>query len=77
MSNLHQVVVDDIGQMVSRQLVGTLIEHLVVDDVALDAHFAANEVVDEHLLAGLNLEAHDILMTRSHQRLDLFLGKSQ
>ena len=28
--NFHQVVVDDVSQVVSRQVVGTFVEHLIV-----------------------------------------------
>ena len=71
------MVVDDIGQMIGGQVVGTLVEHLIVDDVALDTHLTTDEVVDEHLLSGLNLEAYDILATLGNESLDLFLRKGQ
>ena len=61
MADFHQMVVDDVGQMIGGQLVGTLVEHLVVKDVALDDHLSSDEVVDVHLAAGLDEEAHDIL----------------
>ena len=77
MGNLHQVVVNDIGQMVCRQLVGTLIEHLVVNDVTLYAHLATYKVVDKHLAARLNLEAYHVLLAGSHQRFHIFLGHGQ
>ena len=75
--DFHQVVVNDIGQMVGRQLISTLVEHLVVADVALDAHLTTNEVVDQNLLTGLHLEAHHILMAGSHQLLYFLFGKRQ
>ena len=75
--NLHQVVVDDIGQVVCRQLVGTLVEHLVVADVALDTHLATDEVVDQNLLAGLHLEAHHILLSLGYEAVYLFFGQCQ
>ena len=77
MGDLHQVVVDNVCQVVGRQLVGTLEEHLVVDDVGLHTHLAANEVVDKYLAARLNTETHDILVTGSHQRVDFLLGQRQ
>ncbi len=61
MRDLHEVVVYDIGQVIGGQFVGTLVKHLIVEDVALDTHLAANHIVDQHLAAGLNLEAHHIL----------------
>ena len=77
MGNLHEVVVDDVSQMVCRQLVSTLVKHLVVDDVALDTHLATDKVVDQHLLSGLNLEADNVLVAGSNQRIDLFLREGQ
>ena len=77
MGNLHQVVVDDIRQVIGRQFVGTLIQHLVVADIALDTYFAADEVVDENLLTGLDLKTNDILVARSNQLLDFLLGEGQ
>ena len=75
--NLHQVVIDDVRQMVGGQLVGTLIEHLVVEDVALHAHLATDKVVDQHLASRLNLETHDILLAIGYQLVDLLLGQGQ
>ena len=49
--------------MVGGQLVGTLVEHLVVQNVALHHHFATNHVVYMNLLARINLETHHILGT--------------
>ena len=46
MGNLHQMVVNDISKMVGRQLIDTLVEHLVIEDVGLHAYFTANHVVD-------------------------------
>ena len=77
MRNLHQMVVNDIGQMVGRQLVGTLVEHLVVADVALDTYLTTNKVVDQDLLTSLDLEADNILLSISNQRLYFFLQQCQ
>ena len=75
--NLHQVVINDIGQVVGGQLVGTLVEHLVIADVTLDAHLATDEVIDQDFLSGLHLEAHHVLVAFSHQPFYLFLRKGQ
>ena len=63
--------------MIGGQFISTLVKHLVVADVTLDTHLTTNQVVDQYLLTSLNLEANHILMPRSYQPLDLFLGKSQ
>ena len=61
-SNLHKVVVNDICQVISGQFVGALVEHLVVENVALDLHIATNHVVYMHFNARLNHETHHILL---------------
>ena len=71
------MVVDDVGQMVCRQFVGALVEHLVVEYVAHDAHVAADEVIDVNLLTRLDEEAYDILRACGYQRVDLFLRHGQ
>ena len=75
--NLHQVVIDDIGQMVGGQLVVSLIEHLVVANLTLDAHFATYHVIDENLLTRLNAEAYHPGVGLLHQTLHLFLRQCQ
>ena len=74
---LHQMVVYDVGKMVSGQLVSTLIEHLVVEDVALDDHVAAYHVVDMHLDTGGDEEAHHILLAVGYHLAPLCLGERQ
>ena len=71
MGDFHEMVVDDVGQMIGGQLVGTLEEHLVVEDVALDDHIAAYHVVDMDVLARLYLEAHHILVAVGNELLHL------
>ena len=71
------MVINNVGQVIGRQLVGTLEEHLIVEDITLHAHLPTNQVIDQHLLSGLNLEAHHILLTIGDQLLHLLLGKGQ
>ena len=59
--HLHQVVVDNIGKVISRQVIGTLIKYLVVEDVALDSHTATQQVVDFDIATRLDAETHHIL----------------
>ena len=75
--DLHQMVVHDIGQMVSRQLIGTLIEYLIIEDIALHAHLSTNQVIHQHLLSCLDLKAHHILLTIGNQLLHLLLRQCQ
>ena len=74
---LHQVVVDDVGQMVGRQLVGALPQHLIVEDRAVDADVAANDVVDVYILARLDEEADDVGVTLGDEAVGLFLAECQ
>ena len=71
------MVVHDIGQMIGRQLVSTLIEHLIITDIALHTHLTTDEVVDQDLLTSLNLEANHILLALGNQLVHLFLRHSQ
>ena len=71
------MVIHDIGQMISWQLVGTLIEHLIVENVALDTNLATNQVIHQYFLTGLDLKANHILLTVSNQFVDLLLRKGQ
>ena len=59
---LHQMVVHNVGKMICRQFVGTLVKHLVVDDVAFYDHLTAYHVVHMHLQSRLHLETHHILL---------------
>ena len=77
MGYLHQVVVHDVGEMVCGQLIGALVEHLVVEDVALHAHVATNEVVDVNFLAWLHLEADGVLRVTVEQLGHLFLRQRE
>ena len=76
-SNLHKVVVDDVCQVIGRQLVGTLVEHLVVENVALYLHVTTNHVVDMHLDARLNHEANHILLAVVDATLHFLLRESE
>ena len=75
--NFHQMVVDDVSQMVRGQFVGTLVEHFVVENVALHAHLATNHVVHQHLAARLNLEAHHVLLAVVDEASHLVGGQRQ
>ena len=77
MGNFHQMVIHNICQMIGRQLVGTLIKHLIVENIALHAHVATNQVIHHHLLSSLDLKAHHILLTIGNQLLHLLLRQCQ
>ena len=75
--DFHEVVVDDVCQVVCRQLVGTLVEYLVVEDVALDDDVSAYHVVDVHLDAWLYLEANHVLLAVGDAALHFLIRKSK
>ena len=75
--DLHQMVVDDVGEVIGGQFVGTLVEHFVVEDVALDDHVAANHVVDMHLPARFYLETDGILHAVGDEPVYFLLGKRE
>ena len=75
--DLHQMVVDDIGQMIGGQLVCTLEEHLIVEDIRLHTNLTTNQVVDQHLLSSLDLETDHILLAVGYQLLHFFFRKCQ
>ena len=63
MGYLHQVVINDISQMIGWQLISALIQHLVIKYISLNAHLATYHVVNEDFLAAFYLETNDILLT--------------
>ena len=63
MADKHQMIVDNIGEMVRWQIVGTLVQHFVVKNRRIDLHLPANEIVDHHIAARLDLEPHHILVS--------------
>ena len=63
--------------MISRQLISTLIEHLIVEDIALHTHLTTNQVVHQDLLTCPDLEAHHILLSVSNQLLHFLFRKCQ
>ena len=63
--------------MIGRQLVGTLVEHLIVEDIALDANLTTDQVVNQHFLTSLNLEADHILLAISYQLVNLLFRECQ
>ena len=57
--------------MVCRQVVGALVKHFVVKDIAFDDHIAAQQVVYMHFLPRLDKEAHHILFACIEKALNL------
>ena len=72
MRHLHEMVVHDVCQMICREFVSRLIEHLIVKDVRLDAYHAPYEVIDNDFLSWIDKEAHHILLSLIKQLLHFF-----
>ena len=73
----HQMVIDDISQMVGGQVVCTLVEHLVIEDGAIEGHTSTNHIIDLDLYIRRDEEADDILCTTSDERIDLLTREYQ
>lgn len=76
MRYLHQVIVDDIGQMIRRKRVGRLVEHFVVQRRRVDRHVAPDQVVHMHLLVFGHHEAYDPRFAGFHSPAH-FLGRQR
>ena len=61
--DFHEVVVNDIGEVVGGQFVGTLVQHLVVEDVAFDMHLSSDDVIDNDISSRFDFESHHILLS--------------
>ena len=73
----HQMVVDDVRQMVGRQVVSTLVEHLVIEDGAIEGHATTDHIVDLYLYVGRDEEANDILRTACDESVDLLTWQDE
>ena len=76
-AHLHEVVVDNVGQVIGGQVVGLLIEHLVVENRRVDGHIATQQVVHHDIAAWLHLEAHHIVLAAVDKRFHLLGGQAQ
>ena len=77
MGHFHQMVVHDVGQMIGRQIVCRLIQHLVIDNTGVNGHIATDDVIHVHILAGRHLKTHDILSPGGQQSIHLLLAHGQ
>lgn len=64
MSYPHEVVIDDVGKMVSRVAI-TLHDHLIVDTIIIKDNFAVNHVLEFRLALG-DKHPNDIRFPRFH-----------
>ena len=77
MANLHHMVINNVGKMICRQLVGTLEQHLVIEYVTHNAHITPDKVIHMNYHSRLNLESHHILITLGNKSLHLLLRKGK
>ncbi len=76
-ANLHQMVVHHIGQVVGGQIVGTLVQHLVVEHIRFVMHLAAYHVLNINLLVGVNFETHRIQLAACQPVLHFFSTEAE
>ena len=77
MADFHQVIVHDVCQVVGGQVIGTFVKHLVIENVAHNAHIATNNVVNVYFFARFHLEAYHILFAIINEALCFFLTQHQ
>ena len=73
----HQMVVDDVRQMIGRQVVSALVEHLIIEDGAIEGHATTDHIVDLYLYVGRDEEADDILRTACDEGVDLLTWQDE
>ena len=71
--DLHQVIVYDVGQVVGGHAIG-LEQHLVVEGVGVNHHFAPHQVGEPDLFVLRHPETYHIGLPGSNAGLDLFCG---
>ena len=76
MADFHQMVIDDVGQVVGRHTVA-LEQDLVVQGVGLHFHLAANQVVHDDFAVFRNHETHRVRRAVGHQFFDFFFTHCQ
>ena len=77
MADLHQMIIDDVGKVIGRQVICGFVQHFVIKDVGVDDYFATNQIVYMHILVGLHLEANYIFLALVHKRLHFFCAHRQ
>ena len=69
MRDFHQMVIDDVGEVVGRQVVCRFVEHFIIEDIGVDDHFPANQIVHMHILIGFYFEPYHVFLALIEQSL--------
>ena len=77
MRHFHQMIVYHIGKVISGQLVGTLVEHLVVEHIRFVMHFSTNHIVNFDQLIGIDFETNSINIASFQTGLHFFGTQAQ
>ena len=70
----HEMVVNDIGQMVCRKVIGALIQHFIVKDVTFNHNLSTDKVVYNHVASRFYQEPDNIRRSRIKQRFHFLFG---
>ena len=73
--DFHEVVVDDVGKVVCRQLIGSFPEYLVVEGGGVDLHMSADKIVHLHDPVFRHLEADSPVCAGLKKLLPFILRK--
>src|SRR5574344_262752 len=71
---LHQMIVDNICEVISRKFIGTLIKHFIIQDITHNAHITTNKVIDMYSFTRFHFETYHILVTICNQFVYIFFG---
>ena len=75
--DFHQMIIHDVGQVIGGQFIGTLVQHLVIENLTLYDDFPTDQVLNVNFLAWINLEADHILLSFADQGINFLLRQRQ
>ena len=76
MGYFHQMVVNNVGKMISGKTIRGFIENLIVKNRRVYDNFAANHVVNMNIFAALDFKTHHVLRTLVNEFFH-FLGRKR
>ena len=75
--HFHQMVIHNVGQVISRQFVGTLVQYLIVQNRRIHNHLATNDVMNMYFFIRFNQETNHILLSFGDQSIHFLLRQGQ